>query len=109
MRVSHREPDEKLSTPEHPAHTHRHEELLKPGEIVPVDIEIYPTSRMWHAGEQLRVMVSGHYVREGWFEPFEWDLRNRGSHVIHMGGRHDSHLLVPVVPPKLSSDGYSFR
>ncbi len=109
MRLSHRELDEKLSTPDHPVHTHRREELLRPGEIVPVDIEIYPTSRIWHAGEQLRVLVSGHYVREGWFEPFEWELRNRGSHVIHMGGRYDSYLLVPVVPPKLSSDGYAFR
>ena len=26
------------------------------------------------------------------------DLRNQGRHVIHTGGRYDSHLLVPVVP-----------
>jgi len=24
--------------------------------------------------------------------------RNRGRHVIHTGGHHDSHLLVPVIP-----------
>jgi uncharacterized protein len=23
---------------------------------------------------------------------------NRGKHVIHTGGRYDSHLLVPVIP-----------
>ena len=28
------------------------------------------------------------------------ELRNAGRHVIHTGGRHDSHLLVPVIPPK---------
>ena len=24
-------------------------------------------------------------------------LRNKGEHVIHMGGKFDSHLLVPVI------------
>jgi predicted acyl esterase len=24
--------------------------------------------------------------------------RNAGTHVIHTGGRYDSHLLVPVIP-----------
>lgn len=109
LRVSHRELDAELSTPEHPFHTHRREELLKAGEIVPVEIEIYPTSRIWHAGERLRVVVAGHYEREGWFEPFAWDLRNHGTHVIHVGGQYDSHLLVPFIPPKLSSDGYVYR
>jgi hypothetical protein len=28
------------------------------------------------------------------------DLRNRGEHVIHTGGRFDSHLLVPVIPSR---------
>ena len=109
MRVSHRELDQELSTPDHPVHTHRREQLLKAKEIVPVEIEIYPSSRIWHAGEQLRVLVSGHYAREGWFEPFAWDLRNRGSHVIHTGGNYDSHLLVPVVPPKYTADSYAYR
>lgn len=109
MRVSHRELDPRLSTPDHPFHTHRNEQRLAPGEVVPVEIEIYPTSRIWHAGEQLRVLLSGHYHREGWFEPFAWETRNQGRHVIHFGGDYDSHLLAPVIPPKLASDGYRFR
>ena len=56
---------------------------------------------LWHAGQQLRVIVSGRYLREpGWYEPFAWDLRNKGEHIIHTGGRYDSHLLVPVIPSK---------
>lgn len=109
MRVSHRELDESLSTPDHPHHTHRHEQLLGAGEVVSVEVEIYPTSRIWHPGEQLRVVVSGRYQRHGWFEPFAWDTRNRGRHVIHLGGPYDSHLLVPIVPPRLSADGYVRR
>ena len=104
LRVSHRELDEAESTPYQPIHTHRREQLLKPGEIVPVEIEIWPISMLWHAGQQLRVVVSGHYIREpGWFEPFAWDLRNKGYHIIHAGGEHDSHLLVPEIPPQYAT------
>jgi len=53
MRVSHRELDPKLSTHFQPVQAHLKEEKLKPGEIVPVDIEIWPHSRIWHKGQQL--------------------------------------------------------
>jgi predicted acyl esterase len=110
LRVSHRELDEERSTPYQPVHTHRREQLLKPKEIVPVNIEIWPSSKIWHAGQHLRVVVSGHYVRkEGWFEPFAWDLCNTGHHIIHTGGKYDSHLLVPVIPPKYTADDYVHR
>lgn len=110
LRVSHRELDEEKSTPYQPFHTHCREQLLKPKEIVPVEIEIWPTSMLWHTGQQLRVVVSGHYIRrEGWFEPFAWDLRNRGDHIIHTGGKYDSHLLVPVIPPKYSTGTFVYR
>lgn len=99
LRVSHRELDQALSTEAEPVQAHTREQRLSPGDIVPVDIPIWPTSRFFHAGERLRVVVSGHYVREpGWFEPFSWDTRNHGEHVIHTGGPHDSHLLVPEIP-----------
>ena len=54
MRVSHRELDPKLSTHFQPVQAHLKEEKLKAGEIVPVDIEIWPHSRIWHKGQQLR-------------------------------------------------------
>jgi hypothetical protein len=33
-----------------------------------------------------------------WFEPFGYELRNRGEHIIHTGGKYDSHLVVPRIP-----------
>lgn len=110
LRVSHREQDEERSTPYQPVHTHRHEQLLKPKEIVPVEVEIWPSSMLWHKGQQLCVEISGHYIQEpGWFESFDWETRNRGDHVIHTGGKYDSHLLVPVIPPKYTAGTYVFR
>jgi len=109
LRVSHRELDEEKSTPYRPVHTHRKEQLLKEKEIVPIDIEIWPTSIMWHKGQQLRVMISGHYIRKpGWFEPFGWETRNKGSHIIHTGGKYDSHLLIPVIPPRYQVGEYKY-
>ena len=48
MRVSARELDPKLSTDYRPVQAHINTLKLSPGEIVPVDIEIWPTSRIWH-------------------------------------------------------------
>lgn len=109
MRVSHRELDPKLSTHFQPVQAHRSEEKLSPGEIVPVDIEIWPHSRIWHKGQQIRVLVSGHYMREGWFEPFFWDTNNKGKHIIHSGGKYDSYLQIPVIPPKYVAGDYVYR
>ena len=82
-----------------PVQSFKDEQLLADGEIVPVEIALWPTSRFFHAGGRLRVLVSGFYTREtGWFEPFRWDTVNQGEHVIHTGGRYDSHLLVPFIP-----------
>jgi uncharacterized protein len=109
MRVSRRELDEKLSSDFQPVQAHLKEEKLKPGEIVPVDIEIYPTSRFWHKGEQLEVVVSGHFYRENWFQPFAYETNNKGKHIIHSGGKYDSYLQIPVIPPRYRRGDYILR
>jgi uncharacterized protein len=102
LRVSHRELDEERSTPEQPWHPHRREHRLEPGQIVPVDIEIWPSGTHFGAGEQLRLLVQATDIQQyppGVVSMAHSVTRNVGTHVIHTGGRYDSHLLVPVVPP----------
>ena len=84
-------------------------EKLAPGEIVPVDIEIWPTSRIWHKGQQLRVQISGRYIRENWFEPLIWNTDNHGRHIIHTGGKYDSYLQIPVIPPRFQDGDCIYR
>jgi predicted acyl esterase len=101
LRVSHRELDEQLSTPQQPVHPHLREERLAEGEIVPVEIELWPSSTLFHSGETLRVVVQGSDIQVYPEVPFvagHPDTRNAGRHVIHTGGRYDSHLLLPVIP-----------
>ena len=109
MRVSRRELDEDLSTDYQPVQAHHKDEKLKPGEIVPVDIEIWPHSRIWHKGQQLRVLVCGHYNSEGWFLPLFFETNNKGNHIIHAGGKYDSYLQIPVIPPKYQAGDYVYR
>jgi uncharacterized protein len=109
LRVSRRALDAKLSTDFQPVQAHRTEEKLNPGEIVPVDIEIMATSRIWHKGQKLRIQLSGHYIREGWFEPLGWATSNKGNHIIHSGGKYDSFLQIPVIPTKYRTGSYVYR
>jgi hypothetical protein len=110
MRVSHRALDEKLSTAFEPVQSHLKEEKLKKGEIVPVDIAIVPMSKIYHKGQKLRVQIAGRYIREGWFEPLSWETDNKGKHIIHAGGKYDSFIQIPVIPPKYKTkSGYVYR
>ncbi|WZH42097.1 CocE/NonD family hydrolase [Fusarium acuminatum] len=108
MRVSRRELDEGKSKPYQPIHTHQRDLRLSDGEIVPVDIEIQPTSCRLRASERLQLFVSGHdygTYPPGIPVPRHPNTVNRGKHVIHFGGQFDSHLLLPTIPP--APDSYS--
>src|SRR5438105_14953713 len=50
LRVSHRQLDKKLSKPYRPYHTHGKKQPVKPGEVVVLEIEIWPTSIVVPAG-----------------------------------------------------------
>lgn len=109
MRVSRRKLDEKLSTDYNPVQAHTCDEKLKTNEIVPVDIEINPTSRFWHKGQSIRVQIAGRYIRENWFEPLVWDEDNEGNHLIYTGGKNESYLQIPVVPPRFQDGDIIIR
>ncbi|MCL1895459.1 MAG: CocE/NonD family hydrolase [Clostridiales bacterium] len=98
LRVSLRELDEEKSTECRPFHKLNDPQKLADGEIVPVDIDIWPTARIWHAGEVIRVEVMGYYERFDWYEPFDFNTINKGRHIIHTGGNYDSWLQIPETP-----------
>lgn len=97
-RASRRKLNVEESTDYNPVLMHDEDQLLSPQEIVCMDIALYPSSTFFEAGESLQLVVSAHddicpnppYIQDASF--------NRGVHVIHVGGKYDSHLLIPVVP-----------
>lgn len=96
LRVSHRALDPARSRPGRPWHSHLKREPLRPGEIVPVEIEVLASSTMFEAGAALRVEVLGHDAAR--YPGFRHGRTvNRGAHTIHTGPQHPSQLLVPSV------------
>jgi uncharacterized protein len=99
IRVSHRQLDPEKSTPLQPVHTHKVEEFLCPGQIVPVEIQIWPTGLLFHPRQQLQLVVAGFdYMLSKPGDRPTPKACNKGNHIIHTGGKYDSHLLIPVIP-----------
>jgi predicted acyl esterase len=122
LRASHRQLDKKLSKPYRPYHTHNKKQPLKPGEVVALDIEIWPTSIVVPKAYRIALTIRGKdYVYPGGsggrlsnFKneltgcgPFlHDDPRDRPPQVfggvtgLHFGGAARPYLLLPVIPPK---------
>ncbi len=96
LRVSHRALDLARSRPSRPWRAHRERLRLIPGQIVPVEIEILPSSTAFEAGSKLQLDVLGHDPAR--YPAFSHSgLVNRGRHTLHTGGEFDAHLLIPVI------------
>lgn len=64
----------------------------------PVDVAIWPVAMRWHAGEQVRIEVSGHDPAPAVPELPERAGDNAGRHHLRAGGRYESYLLASVLP-----------
>ncbi|HJD75132.1 MAG TPA: CocE/NonD family hydrolase [Bacteroides reticulotermitis] len=99
LRVSARHLDKELSTDIIPAHSFDRVEKLQLGEVVEIEIDLFPIGMAFYPGEQLRLVISSKndlgaimpgtpaYIPE-----------NKGNHIIHTGGAHASYLQLPIKP-----------
>nr|WP_174263131.1 CocE/NonD family hydrolase [Variovorax sp. RA8] len=121
LRASHRKLDAARSKPWRPWHSHDEIIPLVPGEIYPLDVEIWPTSIVVPPGYRLALSVRGkdfeyagppviaqhprHEMR-GCGAFVHDDERDRprsvfgGRVTIHTGPAHPSSILLPVIPPR---------
>ena len=85
-------------------HGFRREELLKPGQVTPFDIDLWSTSAIFNRGHRLRVQVTsscapGYDPNPNTGEPFRASSRTRvARNTVYMDPRHPSHILLPVPP-----------
>ena len=122
LRASHRKLDKKLSTPWRPYHTHDKKQPLKKGEVVELDIEIWPTSIVVPKGYRVGLSIRGKdYVYPGpsggKLSNFKNELTGCGPFLhddpkdrppkifagvttLHFGGKRQAFMLVPMIPPK---------
>lgn len=97
LRASARHLDETSTTDAVPAHSFDRIEKLSPGEIVGVEIDLFPIGLLFYPGEQLRLVISAQNTL-GPIMPGTRDYtpQNSGKHVIHTGGEHASYLQLPI-------------
>lgn len=94
--------DDQRSRPFQPVPAFTRRQPLDPGEVVPVDIALGPSSTLLRRGEQLRLVVAGRWLWPrnpftGQF-PAAYSTRRRGTCTIHWGPARPARLLVPVIP-----------
>ncbi|HWE83042.1 MAG TPA: CocE/NonD family hydrolase [Gaiellaceae bacterium] len=117
LRASHRKLDPARSTPHRPFHTHDEVQPLVAGEVVRLDVEIWPLSVIAPAGYRLGVLVQGRdFEREtaARLANFRVPLRGSGPYLhddptdrppelfggrttIHTGPGTPSSLLLPMI------------
>lgn len=105
LRASHRRLDPERSLPWRPYHSHDRIEKIAPDTIVPLEVEIWPTSIVCPAGYRLLLTLQG--------RDYEYDVPGRMLHndpadrpadefagitTIYAGGAHASYLLLPNIP-----------
>jgi len=121
LRASHRKLDAALSLPYRPYHTHDEPWPLEPGEVVELDVEIWPTSIVVPRGYRIALTIRGKdYEYEGeaaTLSNMKNPMRGCGPFVhddpadrppeifgakvtLHFGPERPAHVMLPVIPTK---------
>jgi uncharacterized protein len=120
LRASHRKLDDTLSTPYRPYHSHDERQPLAPGEVVELDVEIWPTCVVVPAGYRIGLTVRGKDYEYGGpsggkISSFKNELRGCGPFLhdeprdrplavfgadmtLHVGPERSAYLLLPIIP-----------
>jgi predicted acyl esterase len=119
LRASQRKLDPKRSLPYRPFHTHDEKLPLSPGEVLELDVEIWPTCIVVPKGYRVALTVRGKDYEHGGDAaslsnmknpmrgcgPFiHDDLADRppeifgGKVTLHFGAKHQAYLLLPLIP-----------
>jgi hypothetical protein len=122
LRASHRKLDPRLSTEYRPYHTHDELQPLRRGEVVELDIEIWPTSIVVPADYRIALAIRGKDYEYpggsgGRLPNFKNELKGCGPFLhddprdrpattfggrttLHFGPNRASYLLLPIIPEK---------
>ncbi len=131
LRASHRKLDPEVSTPYRSHHTHDAKQPLTPGQVVELDIEIWPTSIVVPAGYRIGLTVRGKDYEYpgpggGRLSSFKNELKGCGPFLhddprdrppaifggrttLHVGPDRAAYLLAPIIPAnpaaRISAEG----
>ena len=103
LRASHRKLDRSKTKDYQPYHSHDEIQPLIPGEVVALDVEIWPTGMVFEAGHKFALDLEAHDgVGAVPFLHNDPDDRNplslTGTNTIYTGVERASYLLLPIIP-----------
>lgn len=103
LKASHRAIDRSKSIHEQfPFHPHDKVEKITPGDIVELEIGIWHMGADFEAGESLQILVSGNNPNYPELKNYDGkkseNINNLGKHVLHLGGKYPSRVILPIVP-----------
>ena len=122
LRASHRKLDKAKSLPYRPYHTHDENQPLTPGEVVELDIEIWPTCIVVPKGYRIALTIKGKDYDHGLSAASLSNMKNPmsgcgpfmhddpddrppdifgGNVTLHFGPQYPAAMLLPVVPAKV--------
>lgn len=100
LRASMRHLDQ-ATTDSVPVHSFDRVEKLAPGQIVQLDIDMFPVGLLLYPGEQLRFLVTGRNIFGGAMPGTDNVVpENRGRHILHTGGANPCFLQIPMRSPQ---------
>ncbi|EHK44480.1 hypothetical protein TRIATDRAFT_266016 [Trichoderma atroviride IMI 206040] len=101
LRASHRvTKDDKLSTAQEVVYKHDKREPIPLGEVVNLEITLWPMGMVFAPGEGIMLRVAGYdmcYPDTDRVKPAHDNNENVGHHTIHTGGKYDSQLILPFI------------
>ena len=101
LRASHRELDPTQSTSFLPVLAHQRSLPLEKDKPTELTIEILPSGTRFESGESLVLVVQGTDIKR-YPKPLVYSRHqsdtNRGTQVLHTGGKYPSRIVIPVVP-----------
>ena len=101
LRASHRAVSSSLSGPDWAVHDHSWASIqpVEKGQIVKLEIGLWPTAMAFEPGERLVLKLAGHPLTLVEFVPLRgtFEPDNKGKHEVYVGGEFQSHVVVPFV------------
>ncbi|KAI5363911.1 putative xaa-Pro dipeptidyl-peptidase-like domain, cocE/Serine esterase, alpha/Beta hydrolase [Septoria linicola] len=87
-----------LMGPAYVHHPHTSRQPLSPGEIVELEISLWPGGIVFDAGEAMRLEIKGKHPILPEFEGLDKKIvnHNEGKHKLYTGGKYESSLLVSL-------------
>lgn len=102
LKVSHRALDEARTTEYWPVHTHAEADHrpLRPGEIVPVEVGLYPSTALIRAGSRIRIDIQPYTPSGIPVRAYDESYHVGAVNTVYTGPDHPSYVQLPIIPPR---------